>query len=50
MTEDCKNKPLSEREVQGNRMRVKIRSKVEHVFSFGLYRYKLNMNGKTDNG
>ena len=28
----CKNKPLSEKEIQGNRTRSKIRSRIEHVF------------------
>lgn len=28
----CRNKPLSEREIQGNRTRAKIRSRIEHVF------------------
>ena len=34
----CKNKPLSEREVQGNRTRAKIRSRIEHIFGIQAMR------------
>ncbi len=34
----CKNKPLSEREVQGNRTRARIRSRIEHVFGIQAMR------------
>lgn len=34
----CRNKPLSELEIQGNRSRAKIRSRVEHVFGIQAMR------------
>lgn len=34
----CKNKPLSEKEIQGNRTRSKIRSRIEHVFGIQAMR------------
>ena len=34
----CKNKPLSEREVQGNRTRARTRSRIEHVFGIQAMR------------
>jgi len=34
----CKNKPLSERELQGNRTRSRIRSRIEHVFGIQAMR------------
>ncbi len=34
----CKNKPLSEKEIQGNRTRARIRSRIEHVFGIQAMR------------